>query len=61
MFPRARKTKERINKWDFTKYIASEWVKKNSPNKKGTNYMGKFFANDYLGNGWMLKMYKEFT
>ena len=55
MSPRARDIKERINKWDFIK-IKSFCIaeKKNQQNEKGTNHMGKYICQRYLGKGFDL-------
>ena len=41
MFPRARNTTERINKWDLIKLKSFCMAKENSIILKRTNYMGK--------------------
>ena len=44
MSPRARGTKERINKWDYIKLKSFCWLKETSANEKGTNCMGKYIC-----------------
>ena len=62
MSPRARDIKERINKWDYTKFksfcMANENIKKM---KKELTVWENIFANDTSDKGLISKIHKELT
>ena len=62
MSPRAKDTKERINKWDYIK-LKSFCMAKQNISKMNTEPTGweNIFANDTSDKGLISKIYKEFT
>ena len=62
MSPRARDTKERINKWDFIKIQSFCMAKENiSKMKRESTTWENIFANDILDKGPIPKIYTEPT
>ena len=62
MSPRARDTKERINKWDFIKIKSFCAAKENSSKmKREPTVWENIFANDTSDKGLISKIYKELT
>ena len=60
--PKARDTKERINKWYLIKIKSFCMAKENRIKiKREPTIWENIFANDTSGNGLISKMYKEFT
>ena len=62
MFPRARDTKERINKWDLMKLKSFCTAEENSIKiKREPTMRENIFANDTLDKGFISKIYRELT
>ena len=62
MYPRARTTKGKINKWDFIKLKSFCIAKENSSKmKREAIICENIFANDTSDKGLISKIYKEFT
>ena len=62
MFPRARDTKERINKWDLMKLKSFCTAEENSIKiKREPTMRENIFANDTSHKGLFSKTYKELT
>ena len=60
--PRARDTKERINKWDLIKIQSLCMAKENSIKiKREPTLWENIFANDTSDKGLISKIYKELT
>ena len=62
MSPRARDTKERINKWDLIKIKSFCMAKENIRKmKRESTARENIFTNDTLEKGFISKIYKELT
>ena len=62
MSPKARDTKERINKWDLIKIKSFCMAKENSIKiQRGPTVWENIFANDTSEKGLISKIYKELT